>query len=185
MTMAPEERTALGSQSLPFAQENGGSPGPDGAAGPEYYGQGEFEQVLPRKPWLRRRWKTIVALLVVVALAVGAGIYFLGGGSSATTYRTEAATIGDVRETTSATGTIEPATQATVNFAVAGTVNSVRVSVGQVVKAGAVLATVQTPPCKAMSSKPRPPSTRTRRNWLLTRWTRRLCRLRTASPTLS
>src|SRR5579863_3826624 len=145
MTMAPEERTALGSQSLPFAEENGGIPGPDGAASPEYYGQGGFEQVLPRKPWLRRRWRTIVALLVVVALAVGAGIYFLGGGSSSTTYRTEAATIGDVRETTSATGTIEPATQATVNFAVAGTVNSVRVSVGQVVKAGAVLATVQTP----------------------------------------
>ena len=48
MTMAPEERTALRSQPLPFAQENGGVPGPDGAAGPEYHGQDEFEQVLPR-----------------------------------------------------------------------------------------------------------------------------------------
>ena len=37
---------------------------------------------------------------------------------------------------------MDPATQANVNFAVAGTVTSVKAAVGQVVKAGAVLATL-------------------------------------------
>ena len=46
-----------------------------------------------------------------------------------------AVTTGDVRETIATTGTVDPATQANVNFAVAGTVTGVKAAVGQVVKA--------------------------------------------------
>ena len=52
------------------------------------------------------------------------------------------ATFGTVRETVSATGTIEPAVQSSVSFQVSGKVTSVRVAEGQIVKAGTVLATI-------------------------------------------
>jgi len=52
------------------------------------------------------------------------------------------ASYGTVSQTASATGTIEPASQADVDFAVAGQVTAVDVSVGQTVSAGQTLATV-------------------------------------------
>ncbi|MCL2781723.1 MAG: biotin/lipoyl-binding protein [Actinomycetia bacterium] len=94
---------------------------------------------------LRHRWWTALGVVIVVAGGFCA-YWFTRGGSSAsadaTTYRLVAASTGTIRQSVSATGTIEPAVQDSLNFQVSGQVTSVRASQGQKVKKGAVLATV-------------------------------------------
>ena len=53
-------------------------------------------------------------------------------------------TTGTIQQTVASSGTIEPASQANLNFAVSGTVTAVDVKAGQTVTAGQVLATVDT-----------------------------------------
>jgi membrane fusion protein, macrolide-specific efflux system len=53
-------------------------------------------------------------------------------------------TTGTIKQTVATSGTIEPASQASLNFAVSGTVDAVNVKAGQTVTAGQVLATVST-----------------------------------------
>ncbi|MGF7235846.1 MAG: efflux RND transporter periplasmic adaptor subunit [Frankia sp.] len=81
---------------------------------------------------------------MILALGGGAAAaWALSGGSSpAPTSRLVAATVGTVRQTVSATGTIEPSQQSNLSFAVGGEVTAVRVAVGDVVKAGQTLATI-------------------------------------------
>jgi multidrug efflux pump subunit AcrA (membrane-fusion protein) len=56
---------------------------------------------------------------------------------------------GTVRQTVSATGTIKSAREANINFAVAGTVTTVRVAVGDTVRKGQRLATIDNTTLKA------------------------------------
>jgi HlyD family secretion protein/macrolide-specific efflux system membrane fusion protein len=79
-------------------------------------------------------------ILAVGGLWAGTDLF----GSSGPQYRTIAAFLGTVQQTTSLSGTIEPVTQANLNFATSGTVATVEVKVGQKVHEGAVLATLQT-----------------------------------------
>ena len=66
MTMAPEERTALGNPSVPVP---GWEYGDDGAA---LNGSTSGDEEVPRrKGRLRRRWKSLLVLLVVVLLLAG------------------------------------------------------------------------------------------------------------------
>jgi multidrug efflux pump subunit AcrA (membrane-fusion protein) len=89
--------------------------------------------------------KVVVSATVLVALAVGATLGALALGSSSVPKYLEApATDGTVAQTTTLIGTIEPVTQADLNFAAAGTVASVPVKVGEMVMAGEVLATLAT-----------------------------------------
>lgn len=90
----------------------------------------------------RRRMVTLVVALVVIAGGVTAGLVL--SGSSAPRYVTARAETGTVQQTTTLSGTIEPVTEAQMSFATSGTVASVPVSVGEKVKSGAVLATLQT-----------------------------------------
>ena len=86
----------------------------------------------------------MVTIGVVVALAIGgvwAGLDL--SGSSGPQYRTVAASMGTVQQTTSLSGTIEPVTQANLNFSTSGTVATVGVKVGQKVREGALVATLQ------------------------------------------
>ena len=140
MTMAPEEREALTAQTAPAPPGDGWGyeqPGPDG--------EGPPAQAPRRWRRLRRRWKPATAVLVVVACGAGGGVYYaVSRSGGASNYVTATVTTGDIRQTTSATGTIDPATQANVNFAVAGTVSKLNVKVGQKVKAGGMLATLNT-----------------------------------------
>ena len=53
-------------------------------------------------------------------------------------------TTGTIQQTVASSGTLEPASQANLNFAVSGTVTAVDVAAGQTVTAGQVLATVDT-----------------------------------------
>lgn len=89
-----------------------------------------------------RRW-LVVAAVVVVAIGAGGAAWAKTRGSG-TTVTTALATVSreTVRQTVSATGTLTPARQAELAFAVSGTVTSVSVAEGDQVRAGDVLATV-------------------------------------------
>jgi multidrug efflux pump subunit AcrA (membrane-fusion protein) len=87
----------------------------------------------------------VLALLVVITAAVGT--WFSLHRSSATaaeaaTTQLVAASTETVKETVSATGTIQPATQANLKFAQSGRVTAVGVKVGDTVTAGQTLASI-------------------------------------------
>jgi multidrug efflux pump subunit AcrA (membrane-fusion protein) len=95
------------------------------------------------KPGQRKRWVILAGGVIVVLGAAGGGFWAVSGSSAATpTFQLTAATSSTLQQTVSSTGTIEPAQQANLNFAVSGQVTSVAVTLGQKVKAGQALATV-------------------------------------------
>jgi RND family efflux transporter MFP subunit len=98
--------------------------------------------------WRRRR-AAIVAIVVVVLAGAGGLTYWLTSGSSSptglvVTTETVSVTTGTIQQTVASSGTIQPASQASLNFAVAGTVTAVNVKAGQTVTNGQVLATLNT-----------------------------------------
>ena len=101
-----------------------------------------------RSFWRRRRgW--IIAGVVVILAGAGGLVYWLTSSSSTPTglvisTTTVPVTTGTIERTVASSGTIEPASQASLNFAVSGTVTQVNVKAGQTVAAGQVLATVNT-----------------------------------------
>lgn len=82
----------------------------------------------------------------VVVLAGAGGAYALNHGSTSAQAvpRTVTVSHGTVQQTVSASGTIEPATEADLSFQSAGTVDSLGVGVGQSVTKGEVLASIDT-----------------------------------------
>jgi multidrug efflux pump subunit AcrA (membrane-fusion protein) len=89
----------------------------------------------------RRKWPKRAALAVaVIAVAVLVGGLVMGASGSSPQYRTVAASQRDVQAVLQGVGTIEPVTQAAVAFAVAGTVSTVNVNVGDTVAVGQALA---------------------------------------------
>ncbi len=96
----------------------------------------------------KRKYMLIGAAVVLVAgLALGLGLG-LTGGSPATglvvSTQVVKATTGTIKETVAASGTLQPASQANLNFGVSGVVTAVDVKAGQTVTVGQVLATVGT-----------------------------------------
>lgn len=95
-----------------------------------------------------RRARRLLVAGVAVVLAAGAGIgVWLGtdgttGPGLRVTTQVVATTTGTMKQTVSASGTVEPANEADLDFAVSGKVTAVDVAVGQTVAAGQVLATV-------------------------------------------
>ena len=93
-----------------------------------------------------RKWW--IAAVVIVVAGAGAGIWFATRPSGAattgvvTTTTVQTVATGTISQTVAATGTIEPATQANLSFAVSGKVDAVDVAPGQVVTLGQTLATV-------------------------------------------
>ncbi|MGZ4476087.1 MAG: efflux RND transporter periplasmic adaptor subunit [Nocardioides sp.] len=89
----------------------------------------------------KRGWAILIALLVIVGS--GCGWLLLHGDDAATaTPLTAQASSGTVKQTVSATGTIEPARTADLDFAVAGTVTKVYVKAGDRVAEGQAIAAV-------------------------------------------
>jgi len=89
----------------------------------------------------KKKWLAAVVLLA----AAGAGGWLLLTPSSAeppAEQVTATATVDTQRDTVSATGTVEPAKRADLTFSVDGEVTGVRVTEGDTVTAGQVLATV-------------------------------------------
>jgi membrane fusion protein, macrolide-specific efflux system len=90
-----------------------------------------------------RRWVLIGGGTLVAVAA--ASVWWLNRpatAEAAPTTRTVAATVGTMRMTTSTSGTLAPAQQANLGFAVSGQVTAVYASVGQKVVAGQKLAAV-------------------------------------------
>ena len=86
------------------------------------------------------------ALVGVLALVGGGTWYALhpstASADSASTVRTATVATGDVKATISASGNLAATTTANEKFSTSGTIASIAVSVGQVVTAGQVLATL-------------------------------------------
>lgn len=96
-----------------------------------------------------RRWvRVLVVALAVAAVATGTWWFTLRDASSAAAEepvtRTVTASLTTMEKTVDGTGTLTPAVQEDVSFAVSGTVTSVAVAQGQTVTAGQTLATVDT-----------------------------------------
>jgi membrane fusion protein, macrolide-specific efflux system len=104
----------------------------------------------PERPslWRRHRWLILGAAAVLIAAAIALPLWLTSGSSTPTglsiTTVTVPVTTGTIQQTVTSSGTIEPASQANLNFAVSGTVTAVDVKAGQTVAAGQVLATVNT-----------------------------------------
>lgn len=95
---------------------------------------------------IRRRRLRRVAMAGAVLAVVGAGVVGASrvGTTSAPTYRTATAGAQPIDATLTAVATIEPVTQATAAFPVAGTVSTVEVAVGDTVTVGQRLASLDT-----------------------------------------
>jgi multidrug efflux pump subunit AcrA (membrane-fusion protein) len=105
----------------------------------------------PRKPFQRRTWVRRAIPIGVVAVLVGAGTAVVRTNASATpldTYRTTSVTTGSVEQRLNLTGSVQRVNQVTESFATDGTVSSVLVSVGDTVKAGQPLATLDPSPLR-------------------------------------
>jgi len=88
------------------------------------------------------RWP---ALAIVGVLVAGSGTaYAVTNDGSAGNYRTVRATKGDVEEVLSTSGTVDAARRADLEFATSGTVAGVKVAIGDTIKAGQVVATLDT-----------------------------------------
>jgi len=93
-------------------------------------------------PVHRRSWLVVLAVVALIVAGTGSWAATRSSPSSAATSTTATATVGMIRQSVTATGTIQPARRADLTFSVDGTVTAVVVSVGDKVKKGARLATV-------------------------------------------
>lgn len=91
---------------------------------------------------VRRRALVIIGAVVVVALAGSFGVAQQRRAAASDRWVTATATTGSVTQTLSGSGTVSPAEDASASFPASGKVTAVKVSVGQTVKAGDVLATM-------------------------------------------
>jgi multidrug efflux pump subunit AcrA (membrane-fusion protein) len=104
---------------------------------------------------LRGRKGLIAAAIGVVILGGSAGAWAMtrpGKSTAASTTSLVTVSSTTLRQTVSSTGTIAPATESDLSFAVSGTVNGVKVAVGTKVAKGTVLATVGTTDLQAAVS---------------------------------
>ena len=113
----------------------------------EFPGFNELPSILPRKAMPVRIWqhKGLLingALVVVLAVAGGASYLLIQPSDSSTPLQTTAAQQGTVLATVSSSGTLEAAQDLGLNFTTGGKLTKIYVKVGQRVKAGQLLATV-------------------------------------------
>ncbi|MHB8688743.1 MAG: efflux RND transporter periplasmic adaptor subunit [Candidatus Dormibacteraceae bacterium] len=98
-------------------------------------------QNLPLSNLLRRR---VLAALVLATAILGGTIVYAQASKVTTTYRTAPVTYGTITQSIGMAGNLTPVNEADLNFASAGTVQSLYVQVGQTVGAGTPLATLDT-----------------------------------------
>ena len=85
--------------------------------------------------------KTWIIVIAVVAIVIGAVYYFMGGKKqSAVSFETSKVERTSIKNSITATGTIEPVTSVTVGTQVSGSVSKLYVDYNSVVKKGQVIA---------------------------------------------
>lgn len=90
-------------------------------------------------------WKGWLKWLLVSLIVIGALYFFFGrNGAKAVSYVTQPVTRGDITVTVTATGNLEPRNQVDIGSELSGTLREVNVDVNDVVKAGEVLAVLDT-----------------------------------------
>lgn len=95
-------------------------------------------------------WQRFAKWAVIALVIVAAAYYFFGrGDSKAVTYTTQDVVKGDLTVTVTATGNLEPRNQVEIGSELSGTVAKVNVDVNSEVKAGQVLAVLDTTRLKA------------------------------------
>src|ERR1700693_945560 len=83
--------------------------------------------------------KVLAGLVLIFAILGGTAVY-AQAGKVTTTYRTAPVAYGTITQTIGMAGNIAPVTEADLNFAAAGTVQSVTATVGETVVKGQTLA---------------------------------------------
>jgi RND family efflux transporter MFP subunit len=96
-------------------------------------------RILSLKNLLRRR---VLAALVLITAILGGTVVYAQASKVTTSYRTALVTYGTITQSIGMAGNLSPVSEADLNFASAGTVQSVYVKVGDSVGAGAPLATI-------------------------------------------
>ena len=94
-------------------------------------------------PWARWRKKVLAAAAFGVLLLL-AGYWYFGGGSGAVRYVTEPATRGNLTVLVTATGSVQPTNKVDISSELSGTIRKVLVDYNSPVKAGQVLAILDT-----------------------------------------
>ncbi len=84
----------------------------------------------------------MLAVLVLGAAVIGGTLVYAQAAKVTTTYRTALVTYGTITQSIGMAGNLTPVSEADLNFASAGTIQSVYVQVGQAVGAGTPLATL-------------------------------------------
>jgi membrane fusion protein, macrolide-specific efflux system len=109
--------------------------------------EGELAPPPPRGRRTRNLLIVGAAVLVIAGATLGLTLWLTGSTPTAglvVKTETVAVTTGTIKQTVATSGTIEPASQANLNFGVSGVVTAVKVQAGQTVTNGQVLATVGT-----------------------------------------
>jgi len=113
----------------------------------------------PARP--KRTWRTLLGILIVVAVTIGVGFLLARCAASASqggaagrnrptiTVGTATAIIGDVPITVTALGTVTPEATVSVISLVTGQINAVRFTEGQLIRRGDVLAIIDPAPFQA------------------------------------
>ena len=93
----------------------------------------------------RRRWRgRLIILLVLIAAAAVAAYFYMGSGRSEVSYDTQPAKRGDLTVLVTATGSVQPTEQVDISSELSGTVRDVNVDYNSTIKAGEVLALLDT-----------------------------------------
>jgi RND family efflux transporter MFP subunit len=107
----------------------------------------EDDDTLLAPPRRRGRVWLMVVSIVLLLVLVGGGVfvYMRRSSSSQVSYTTVPVSIGNLTQTVSASGPLQAKAEYDMNFSTAGQISAIDVQVGQQVKAGQTLATLNAP----------------------------------------
>jgi len=88
------------------------------------------------------RFRLAAVLIAAVVVLIVVYFAFFSGGNNKVEYRTEPATRGDIKETVTATGTVNPVTTVLVGTQVSGTIMKIFVDFNSIVRKGQLIAQI-------------------------------------------